>query len=113
MNVLSLFDGISCGRVALQRAGIKVDKYFTSEIKPQALQVARHNHPSNIELVDVTRLDTTTLPKIDLLIGGSPCFIAGTQILTLDNGYQNIEDVSVGDYVLSHTGNWRKVLKNW
>lgn len=73
MNVLSLFDGISSGRIALDRAGIKVDNYFSSEIKEDALKVTRHNWPSNIELGDVTKIDCSVLPKIDLLIGGSPC----------------------------------------
>lgn len=73
MNVLSLFDGISCGRIALERAGIKVDKYFASEIKDIAIKVTQSNYPDTIQLGDVTKLDASTLPKIDLLIGGSPC----------------------------------------
>lgn len=73
MNVLSLFDGISCGRVALERAGIKVDKYFASEIDKDAIKVAMKNYPDIIQLGDVTRIKATELPKIDLLIGGSPC----------------------------------------
>lgn len=73
MNVLSLFDGISCGRIALERAGIKVDKYFASEIKDIAIKVTQSNYPDTIWLGDVTKLDASTLPKIDLLIGGSPC----------------------------------------
>lgn len=73
MNVLSLFDGISVGKVALDRAGIKVDNYFASEIKSDALKVSAANHPTIKQLGDVTTLDGTKLPKIDLLIGGSPC----------------------------------------
>jgi DNA (cytosine-5)-methyltransferase 3A len=73
MNVLSLFDGISCGYEAFKRANIKVDKYYASEIDKYAIQVAMKNHPDIIQLGDVRELDTTTLPKIDLLIGGSPC----------------------------------------
>ena len=73
MNVLSLFDGISCGRIALEKAGIKVDKYFASEIKDIAIKVTQSNYPDTIQLGDVTKLDASTLPKIDLLIGGSPC----------------------------------------
>ena len=73
MNVLSLFDGISCGRIALERAGIKVDKYFASEIKDIAIKVTQSNYPDTIQLGNVTKLDASTLPKIDLLIGGSPC----------------------------------------
>ena len=73
MNVLSLFDGISCGRVALERAGIKVDKYYSCEIKEDGLKVSKDNWPDIIQLGDVTKLKGKMLPKIDLLIGGSPC----------------------------------------
>ena len=73
MNVLSLFDGISCGRIALERAGIKVDKYFASEIKPIAIKVAQANYPDTIQIGDVTKVKAEDLPHIDLLIGGSPC----------------------------------------
>ncbi len=75
MNVLSLFDGMSCGRIALERAGINVDNYFSSEIKPYAIKVANLNFPQDEinRLGDVTKIDCGVLPKIDLLIGGSPC----------------------------------------
>jgi DNA (cytosine-5)-methyltransferase 3A len=73
MNVLSLFDGMSCGQQALERAGIKVDKYFASEIKPHAIKVTQHNYPNTIQIGDVTKVFAQDLPKIDLLIGGSPC----------------------------------------
>jgi site-specific DNA-cytosine methylase len=73
MVVLSLFDGISCGQVALQRAGINVDKYYASEIDPNAIKVTQHNFPDTIQVGDVTKLKGSDLLKIDLLIGGSPC----------------------------------------
>lgn len=73
MNVLSLFDGMSCGRIALERAGIKVDKYFACEIDPYAIQIAKKNYPDTKHLGDVTLLNSRNLPKIDILIGGSPC----------------------------------------
>lgn len=75
MNVLSLFDGMSCGRIALQRAGIKVDNYFSSEIDKYALKVANKNWPQDEvnRLGDVRSVKASDLPKIDLLIGGSPC----------------------------------------
>ena len=74
MNVLSLFDGISCGHVALERAGIHVDKYYASEIKPYAIKVTQRNYPDTIQLGDVTKLDFKSLKgRIYLLIGGSPC----------------------------------------
>ena len=74
MNVLSLFDGISCGRLALERAGIKVDKYYASEIDKHAIKITQHNYPDTIQLGDVTKIDFSQfIDKIDLLIGGSPC----------------------------------------
>jgi DNA (cytosine-5)-methyltransferase 3A len=73
MVVLSLFDGISCGRIALDRAGIKVDKYYASEIEPNAIKVTQYNYPDTIQLGDVRNIKAKDLPKIDLLIGGSPC----------------------------------------
>jgi len=73
MNVLSLFDGMSCGRIALERLGIQVDNYYASEIDKYAIQVSQANYPDIIQVGDVTELDTSTLPKIDLVMGGSPC----------------------------------------
>jgi DNA (cytosine-5)-methyltransferase 3A len=73
MNVLSLFDGMSCGQLALERAGIKYDNYFASEIEPNAIKVTMKNYPNTIQLGDVTKWREWELPKIDLLIGGSPC----------------------------------------
>ena len=73
LNVLSLFDGMSCGRIALERAGIKVNNYFASEIDKYAIQVAKHNYPNMQHIGDVTQVKATELPKIDLLCGGSPC----------------------------------------
>lgn len=88
MNVLSLFDGISCGRIALERAGIKVDKYFASEIKDIAIQVTQHNYPDTIQIGDVTKIDSSTLPQIDLLIGGSPCQNFSSANLTSRDGLE-------------------------
>lgn len=73
INVLSLFDGISCGQVALERAGIPIKKYYASEIDKNAIKITQSNYPNTIQLGDVRELDTKILPKIDLLIGGSPC----------------------------------------
>lgn len=73
LNVLSLFDGMSCGQLALQKAGIKVNQYFASEIKPHAIKVTQHNFPNTIQLGSVLDVKASDLPKIDLLIGGSPC----------------------------------------
>jgi DNA-cytosine methyltransferase len=73
MNVLSLFDGISCGQIALERAGIKVDNYYASEIDKYAIKVTQHNYPNTIQLGDVKKVNIINLPKIDLLMAGSPC----------------------------------------
>jgi DNA (cytosine-5)-methyltransferase 3A len=73
LNVLSLFDGMSCGQLALQRAGIKVNQYYAAEIDKYAMQVTQKNFPNTIQLGDVTKVKGSDLPKIDLIIGGSPC----------------------------------------
>jgi len=73
MNVLSLFDGMSCGQQALDRLGIKVDNYFASEIDKYAIQVTMANYPNTKQLGSVVNVDGHSLPKIDLLLGGSPC----------------------------------------
>ena len=84
MNVLSLFDGISCGQVALNRAGIKIDNYYASEIKKHAIGVTQKHFPNTIQIGDVTKVKykggilytengVFKVGKIDLLIGGSPC----------------------------------------
>lgn len=73
MNVLSLFDGISCGHVALERAGIFPARYYASEINKDSIAVAQDNYPDTIQLGDVRGVKGRELPVIDLLIGGSPC----------------------------------------
>jgi DNA (cytosine-5)-methyltransferase 3A len=73
MNILSLFDGISCGQVALNRAGISYDNYYASEIDKFAIQIADKNYPHIKRLGNVLDVKHTDLPHIDLLIGGSPC----------------------------------------
>lgn len=73
MNVLSLFDGMSCGQQALERAGIEVENYYASEIDKHAITVTMANYPNTVQLGSVIDVDATKLPKIDLLIGGSPC----------------------------------------
>lgn len=76
IKVLSLFDGISCGQVALQRAGIQADTYFASEVNEKAITVTQYHHPDTIQIGDVQLLQDEQLkklPEINLLIGGSPC----------------------------------------
>ena len=83
INVLSLFDGMSCGQIALERAGIPIKNYFASEIKKSAIKCAKHNYPNTIHIGDVRKVSYKNgvlvtefgrySVKIDLLIGGSPC----------------------------------------
>ena len=73
INVLSLFDGISCAQIALERAGITVGNYYSSEIESHSILVTQHNYPKTIQIGDVRKVRAENLPAIDLLIGGSPC----------------------------------------
>lgn len=73
INVLSLFDGMSCGQIALKEAGIKVNNYFASEIDKHAIGQTQFNFPDTVQLGSVTEVHAADLPYIDLLIGGSPC----------------------------------------
>lgn len=73
INVLSCFDGMSGGQIALERAGIPVDNYFASEIDKYAIKVTMEHYPKTIQLGDIMGWREWSLPKIDLLIGGSPC----------------------------------------
>lgn len=74
MKILSLFDGIACGRLAFERAGIPVEKYYASEIDKYAIQVAMKNYPDTIQIGDVTNVDFNKyIGEVDIIIGGSPC----------------------------------------
>lgn len=73
MNVLSLFDGMSCGQIALLKAGYKIENYLASEIDKFAMAVTMKNYPSTIQLGNIFTVNPLKLPKIDLVIGGSPC----------------------------------------
>ena len=84
MIILSLFDGMSCGQIALNQSGLEVEKYFASEIKPHAIKCTQHNFPDTIQIGNVCKIaykdgilmtenGSFEVGKIDLLIGGSPC----------------------------------------
>jgi len=73
MNILSLFDGMSCGQIALERVGIKYDNYFASEIDKNAIQITQKNYPNTKQIGSVVDVKGSDLPKIALLFGGSPC----------------------------------------
>jgi DNA (cytosine-5)-methyltransferase 1 len=107
MNVLSLFDGMSGGMIALEKAGVKVDNYFASEVDKYAMQVSKANYPNIKQIGSIVDVDAPTLPKIDLLIGGSSCqdfSLAGkragmstednTKIVTLEH-YLELKDQGV------------------
>lgn len=72
-NIISLFDGVSCGQIALNRLGITYDYYYASEIDKHSIKVTQSNYPNTVQLGDITKINGYDLPKIDLLIGGSPC----------------------------------------
>lgn len=73
MNVLSLFDGMSCGQIALERAGIKVNNYYSCEIKSHAIEVTKKNYPKTVFLGDINNWEKWGLKNVDMIIGGSPC----------------------------------------
>ncbi|EHV4444105.1 DNA cytosine methyltransferase [Escherichia coli] len=111
IRVLSLFNGMSVGYMALKDAGIPVEKYYSSEIDKFAIAESQANFPDIIQLGDVTRWREWDIEwdKIDLLMGGFPCFPAGTMIMT-NKGHKDIKDIKIGDMVLTHTGQYQKVL---
>lgn len=107
---LSLFGGMECGRIALDKMGIIPDKYYSSEIDKFAIAEVKANYPDIIHLGDITKWREWGIDwwLITMVFGGSPCFIAGTQIMTSE-GYVNIESIEVGDIVLTHANKWKKV----
>lgn len=108
LNVVSMFDGVSCGRVALERAGFKVGNYFAYEIEPNAISISKYNYPDIKHMGDVFNADFGQYEDVDLLMGGSPCFVAGTMIRTID-GFKPIENIEVGDKVLTHKNRYKTV----
>lgn len=90
MNVLSLFDGMSCGRITLSELGIPVEKYYASEVDKFAIKATMQNFPDTIQLGDVRELEVSRLDKIDLIIGGSPCTNLSMIIYT-----PNIADITI------------------
>ncbi|MFW6243084.1 MAG: DNA (cytosine-5-)-methyltransferase, partial [bacterium] len=73
VNVLSLFDGMSCGQIALNKLNIKYDNYYASEIDNTSMIITQKNFPNTIQLGDINKLSGSDLPKIYLMMGGSPC----------------------------------------
>jgi len=87
MNILSLFDGVSCGQVASERVGFKIDNYFASEIESNPMKATQDNYPNTIQLGDINKVDLGKLPRIDLILAGSPCqgFSRGGKGLNFDD----------------------------
>ena len=118
INVLSLFDGVSCGRVALQRAGIPVNKYYASEIDKYAIMITQNNFPDTIQLGDVTKWEDWDIDwsSIDLLIGGNPCVswsVAGKQLGTEDPRGQLLFDyVNILHHIQKHNPNVKFLVEN-
>ena len=118
MIVLSLFNGMGCAPYSLRKSRIHVSKIYVSEIDKSANHINNINFPDSIQLGCIKELwknrftpgITDILRSVDILVGGSPCFATGTKVLT-STGYKNIEDVNIGDMVLTHKNRYRKVLK--
>lgn len=111
MNILSLYDGMSCGMIAMLQAGVKIDRYVAYEIDKYAVKTSKHNFPTIEHMGDVFNGDFTQYEGFDFLVGGSPCEPAGTKIKVFPNGYKNIEDIQVGDMVLTHKNRYKKVVR--
>ena len=109
-NILSLFDGMSCGMLAMMGAGVEVENYYAYEIDKYAIQTATHNFPQIQELGDVFNANFIQYKGVDYLIGGSPCVPANTKIKT-DKGYKRIDNIKIGDMVLTHKNRYRPVSR--
>lgn len=118
MTVLSLFDGISCGKIALERANIKIDKYYASEVDTNAIKVAQTNYPDTIQLGDVTKWCEWNIDwsSIDLLIGGSPCqgFSTAGKMLNFDDPRSKLffEYVNILNHIKQYNPNVKFLLEN-
>ena len=118
MKVLSLFDGIACGRVALERVGVKVDRYYASEIEDSPIAVAKHNYPDIVELGDINNWKDWDInfAEIDLIIGGSPCqgFSQAGNRLNFDDHRSKLFFVYVDilNYVRQKNPNVKFLLEN-
>lgn len=118
MNILSLFDGLSCGQIALKELGVKVDKYYASEVDKFAIEQTQLNFPDTIQLGDVTKWREWDIDwgSIDLVIGGSPCqgfSMAGKQLAFDDpRSVLFFEFVDVVNHVKNNNPNMKFLLEN-
>ena len=118
MKVLSLFDGISCGMVALERIGAKIDTYYASEIDKNAIAISQKNYPNIVRLGDVTKWREWDIDwsQIELLIGGSPCqgfSFAGKQLNFNDpRSKLFFEFVDILNHIKKHNPNVKFLFEN-
>jgi DNA (cytosine-5)-methyltransferase 3A len=124
LNVLSLFDGISCGQIALEKNGIKVDKYYASEIDKYAVKITKKNYPETIHVGDIKEIDDSFIKEISpihLLIGGSPCQNLSRAVINRDSYNQGLkgeksklfyEFVRVLDLVEKYNPNFKFMFEN-
>ena len=104
----SLFDGIGGWQLAAVRAGVK--PVWSSEIEAFPLEVTKRHFHDTIQLGDVTKLDGADIPPVDIICAGSPCFAAGTMVMTKD-GAKPIEQIRIGDDVITHNRTWECVTQ--
>lgn len=112
MNVLTLFNGISAMHLSLDRAEIEYGTVYYAEIDKYANQVTQQHYPQDVQLGDVTKWKEWDIDwsSIGLVGAGFPCFAAGSSVLTRE-GYKNIENIQIGDLVMTHTNQWREVVE--
>jgi len=106
-NILSLFDGMSCAQQALERSGIKYDNYYASEIDNPAMKVTMANYPNTIQLGSVVDIDTSKLPPILILFGGSPC-----QNFSFSGKRKGMSTKSKGKFIFPSNEEYELYIKN-
>ena len=102
----SLFDGIGGWQIAAVRNGVK--PIWSSEIEEYPMEVTKYHFPDTIQLGDITKIDGAKIPPVDIVCAGSPCFKAGTMVVT-DKGVKPIETIDIGDNVITHNNEWHVV----
>ena len=110
INILELFSGIGGFTKGLSEAGFNINKHYYSEIDKHAIANYKHNFPNAEYTGSVTDVRGGDLIRPNIITFGSPCFIKGTEVLT-ENGYIKIEDIKIGQKVLTHTGDYRPVIQ--
>ncbi len=110
IKILDLFSGIGGFSLGLRNAGFELSEHYFSEIDKHAIANYKYNFPNAKYIGSVTDIPNGSLRGIDIITFGSPCFVRDTKVIT-DKGYINIQDVKVGDKVLTHNGNWCNVYQ--